>query len=95
MAWNKIKLSANQVDKGMLSKIQKEFDKIFVDQGFPVEMALYIKQDMEITMLYISPLASQHSGSLLTIYNAEVCEPPKEKPLSLFVGSMDSWEVLF
>jgi len=103
MRWYKIELSQTQVANDFLTRLNREIqDKIISfasDQSVVRQFAAFSsegKNDCGET-IYLSPALANLSPEIVSSCNAEPCEPPVEKFVSVFASWNDdeaAWKIL-
>ncbi len=87
MEWYKVELSAEQMANGVTLELQNEFDKIWIDNKCPSGFALFFLKEPSVpSIIYISPLASNISKTLILKYNGQPCDSPLRADVGFVVG---------
>ena len=88
MTWHKIKLSQIQVVNGLEIQIQNEFETLFSSLGYMKGFALFHgKIDGNGGIIYISPIASEHSNLLILKYGGQPCAAPEKESAFFWLGN--------
>lgn len=76
------------------NKIQEIFTPVFVAAGFPFDMAVFSRYDLDknIVTAYFSPSAHE----IAKLFNATPCEKPlRQNRLSLLIGDIRCWDIFY
>lgn len=88
MGWHKIELSQSQVANSYNELIQKDFELIFSSSGSPKGFCLFSsKITGKGSTIYISPIASEQSSSLILKYSGQTCPAPSEESVFFWLGN--------
>jgi len=96
MSWHKVTMSVDQVVNREHSRLQEQFEALFVAAGAPQDMALFsatLAGNTELN-IYFSPGSVRHVQAIIDHYGGSSCEKPSEIP-ALLVGHADARERMF
>jgi hypothetical protein len=104
MSWHKIILTIKDIAAGKNIILQEDFEKLWIDSGCPMEMALfcdampkYEQPGMEQSH-YVSPYSLPYASSFISSYSAVPCKKPRwspgDKSMAKLVGAPEAWHLL-
>ncbi len=97
-SWNRIKMSNADLTLGKPSKLQDEFEDIFMLSKPTKEFAMFgnrrFESDNHVFYFSAEAVKSPLVKILMNKYSATPCEQPQKNEVSLLVGYADSWDIL-
>ena len=97
MNWYKIVLSQEQVSRGELNALEKEFTEVFLMANTPPGLSLfnvYGETDPPITH-FLPPSAKEYCPEFLEKFPTEECLPPERSVIAVRIGNETDLDLLF
>jgi hypothetical protein len=92
-SWFSSELGNNASAYEPTAQIQKAFKTLFMDTGFPQDMAIFSVNDLEKDMVTVYFTPSAHI--IAKLFNACLCNKPSINGLDLLCGGPNCWNLLF
>lgn len=91
--WQSVELGDGIAAYKPSMQIQEIFTPLFVAAGCPHDMAVFSRYNLDrnIVTAYFSPSTYKTAR----IFNATPCEKPSRPDLSLLIGDVRCWQILF
>ena len=87
MDWRAIVFSHEQMSKLEYTKVEDEFQLLFMVAGSPKGMALFALNTFPVhPIYYLTPEAEKHAGPILRKYDSVKCKQPPFEDLELLAG---------
>ena len=97
MAWNKVTLTTEQIEEQRaLERLEKQFEKLFMADGGPEDMALFSDNDYKDGKIniYFTPGCNPQCAGLISQYAGVECDPPALSQVFLLDGNDDALGLL-